>query len=206
MPFGLSSAAINSVRPTSTPNSALGGYHMLFNRLHVLRALALGDADAVRAARDAHADIFLPVRRIQTVDTDDDLGVAVVNRRQRVIQGEARRVLLVFGNGVLKIEHDGVAAIDISVLNQSRLLRVHEHHRAAQAETFRLRAFDHWITPPHGIPAALLSQLRNTAHSTRALSVQSSAPLSTTVTLPLFTSRRSRVSSTVWRICRRTDS
>ena len=99
---------------------------MLFNRLHVLRALALGDADAIRAARDAHADIFLPVRRIQTVDTDDDLGVAVVNRRQRVIQGEARRVLLVFGNGVLKIEHDGVAAIDISVLNQSRLLRVHE--------------------------------------------------------------------------------
>ena len=75
---------------------------MLFNRLHVLRAFALGDADAVRAARDAHADILLPVRGIQAVDADDDLGVAVVNRRQGVIQGEARRVLLVFGNGVLQ--------------------------------------------------------------------------------------------------------
>ena len=53
---------------------------------HIVRTLAFGDAHAVRAARDADADILLPVRRLESVHADKHLGLAVVDALQRVIE------------------------------------------------------------------------------------------------------------------------
>ena len=180
----------------------LGGLHGLFHRQHILGAFTLGDADAVGPARHADPDILLPVGGVQAVDADDDLGAAVVDGFEGVIQGEAGGVLLILRHRVLQIQHDAVAAVDVGVLDEARLLRVHEHHGAAQPETFRFRSRDHLTAPPQGMSFSEASALRNTAHSTRALSVQSKAPLSTTVTRAFFTPRRSSVSNTVALICR----
>ena len=67
-----------------------------------------------------------------------------------MVERKARRILLVLGDRVFEVEHDRVGAVDVRVFDQPGLLRVHEHHRAAQAELFRFRAGDHLISPPQG--------------------------------------------------------
>ena len=174
-----------------------GRFHGGLHGLHILDALTLGDADAVRPAGHAHPHVLLPVGGVQAVDAHDDLRVPIVHRLQGVVQGEACGVLLVLRHRVLQVQHDGVAAVDVGVLDEPRLLGVHKHHGPAQPEPLRSGTRDHRTTPPQGIFCSDAPQLRNTAHSTRAFRVQSRAPLSTTVTRASVTPRRSRVSSTV---------
>ena len=180
----------------------LGGLHGALHGQHVLGALALGDADAVGSAGHAHPDVLLPVGGVQAVDAHDDLGIAVVDGLQSVVQGEAGGVLLVLRHRVLQVQHNGVAAVDIGVLDQARLLGIHKHHCPAKSVLFRFFTFNHLTAPPHGISFSEAPLLLNTAHSTRAFSVHSNAPLSTTATLPLLTPSSSNVLITValiWR-------
>ena len=116
---------------------------MLLDQPHIVRTLAFGDAYAVRTARDADAHILLPMRRIKPVDAYNDLGITVVDALQRMIEREPCRVLLILRHGILKIEHDAVDAVDIRVLDESRPLRIHEHHRAAQTEPLRSGSWNH---------------------------------------------------------------
>ena len=53
------------------------------------------------------------------------------------------------------------------------------------------------MTPPHGMFFSEASQLLNTAHSTRAFSVQSSAPLSTTLTSSVMNQYGRQIRDTV---------
>ena len=55
-----------------------GGYSGLYG-LHVLGALTLGNADAVRPAGHAHPNILLPVGGVQAVDAHDDFRIPVVH-------------------------------------------------------------------------------------------------------------------------------
>ena len=170
--------------------------------MDILGAFALGDPDAVGTTGHTDTDVLLPVGGIQAVDPDNDLGRAVVNGGHGMVQAEPGGILLILGHGIFQVQHDGVASVDVGILDKAGLLGVHEHHGSAQAEPFGLGSFDHLMTPPQGMLAADTPQLRNTAHSTRALMVQSRAPLSTTVMWQLPTCSRSRVSSTValiWR-------
>ena len=59
--------------------------HFAYLTNHV-GVFALGDADAVSAAGHAHPDVLLPMGGIQTVDADNDLGIAVIDGLQSVIQ------------------------------------------------------------------------------------------------------------------------
>ena len=137
------------------------------------------------------------IRGIQAVDPDNDLGSAVVNGGQGVVQREPSGILLILGHGIFQVQHDGVASVDVGILDKAGLLGVHEHHGSAQAEPFGLGSSDHRTAPPQGIFSADAPQERNTAHSTRAFRVQSNAPLSTTVTRAFCTSKRSSVDRTV---------
>ena len=118
-----------------------------FNDLHVLGALGLGDADGIAAAGNGGADVFPPVGGIQTVDADDALAAAVVDGLQRVVEAEAGHILLVLGNSVFEVQHDGVGLVDVRVLDEAGLLRIQEHHRAAQALLVRII---HRMAPPQG--------------------------------------------------------
>ena len=113
----------------------------------VLGVLGLGDADGVAAAGHAGADVFPPVGGVQTVDADDPLGTAVIHGLQGVVQAEAGHVLLVLGHSVLQVQHQGVGFIDVRVLDEAGLLRIEEHHRAAQA---LLVGIVHRMAPPQG--------------------------------------------------------
>ncbi|MPM75291.1 hypothetical protein SDC9_122283 [bioreactor metagenome] len=178
-------------------------FNVFNDRPHVPGAFALGDADAVGPRRHADPDIFLPVGRIQAVDAHNALHAPVVDRGQRAVEREARRVLLVLGHRVFKVDHQGVRAVDIGILEQAQPLGIEKHHRAARALQPFPDLFGHLMAPPQGkaasgsVPAA-----RNAAHSRRAFSVHSSAPLSTTLTRASAMSRRFIVSSTqalIWR-------
>ena len=59
-----------------------------------------------------------------------------------MVEAEAGGVLLTLRDGVLQVEHDGVGAVDVGILDEAGLLRVHEHHGATQAVLLRLRASD----------------------------------------------------------------
>ena len=115
--------------------------------MDVLGVLGLGDADGVAAACHAGADVFPPVGGVQTVDADDLLGTAVIHGLQGVVQAEAGHVLLVLGHSVLQVQHQGVGLIDVRVLDEAGLLRIEEHHRAAQA---LLVGIVHRMAPPQG--------------------------------------------------------
>ena len=161
--------------------------HGRFHGMHILCALTLGDPNTVGTAGNADPNILLPVGGIQTVDPDNDFGAAVVNGGQGMVQAESCGILLILGHSVFQVQHNGVTAIDVGILDESGLLGVHEHHGSAQAEPFRLGSSDHLTAPPQGMLALEASQDRYTAHSTRALMVQSRAPLSTTVIRTLLT-------------------
>ena len=113
----------------------------------ILGVLGLGDADGVTAAGHAGADVFPPVGGVQTVDADDPLGAAVIHGLQGVIQAETGDILLVLSDSILEIQHQGVGLIDIGVFDQTGLLRIQEHHRAAQALLVRII---HRMAPPQG--------------------------------------------------------
>ena len=113
----------------------------------ILGVLGLGDADGIAAAGHAGTDVFPPVGSVQTVDTDDPLCTAVIHGLQGVIQAETGNIFLVFGHSVLQIQHQGVGLIDVRVLDEAGLLRIEEHHRAAQALLVRII---HRMAPPQG--------------------------------------------------------
>ena len=113
----------------------------------ILSVLGLGDADGIAAAGHTGADVFPPVGGVQTVDADDPLGAAVIHGLQGVVQAEAGDVLLVLGHSVLEVQHQGVSLIDVGVFDQTGLLRIQEHHRAAQALLVRII---HRMAPPQG--------------------------------------------------------
>ena len=113
----------------------------------ILSVLGLGDADGVAAAGHAGTDVFTPVGSVQTVDTDDALCTAVIHGLQGVIQAETGDILLVLGDSVLEVQHQGVGLIDVGVLDEAGLLRIQEHHRAAQALLVRII---HRMAPPQG--------------------------------------------------------
>ena len=113
----------------------------------ILSVLGLGDADGVAAAGHTGADVFPPVGGVQTVDADDPLGAAVIHGLQGVVQAEAGHILLVLSDSILKIQHQGIGLIDVLVLDEAGLLRIEEHHRAAQALFVRII---HRMAPPQG--------------------------------------------------------
>ena len=119
----------------------------LGHAVHILSVLGLGDADGIAAASHAGTDVFTPVGSVQAVDTDDPLSTAVIHGLQGVIQAETGNIFLVLGHSVLQIQHQGVGLIDVRVLDQAGLLRVEEHHRAAQA---LLVGIVHRMAPPQG--------------------------------------------------------
>ena len=149
---------------------------MFFDTLHIVCALTFCNAHPIRTAGDTDADIFLPVRRLEPVHADKHLSLAVINAPQRMIEREARRILLVLRHRILKVENNAVHTVDIGILNQARTLRIHEHHRTAETESLRSWSWNHWTAPPHGTFLSDIPALRKTAHSTRARIVQSRAP------------------------------
>ena len=116
---------------------------MFFDTLHVVCALTFCNAHPIRTTGDTDADIFLPVRRLEPVHADKHLSLAVINAPQRMIEREARRILLVLRDGILEVEDDAVHTVDVGILDESRTLRIHEHHRAAQTEPLRPWSWNH---------------------------------------------------------------
>ena len=97
---------------------------MLLYGMYVLCGLGLCDTDGISTACHADADIFLPVRGVQSVDADNALNSAVINFLQRMVQGVSCCILLVLCHCVLQIQHDGIRSVDVRILDQARLLAV----------------------------------------------------------------------------------
>ena len=133
---------------------AFGSKNRFFYLMHHSGAFTLRNTDTVSTTGYANAHVFLPVRRVEAVNTDNNFSIAVINALQRVIQAKARCVLLIFRYGVFQIEDDAVTAINVSVLNETRLLGIHEHHGTTQSIFLRLRSWYHFTIPPQGIFAA----------------------------------------------------
>mgnify|MGYP000204760055 CR=1 FL=1 len=102
----------------------------LFNGNNVPCAFAFGYAHAVRPRRHAYAHVLAPMRRIQPVYAHYHFRIAVINGFQRMIKRKPRRVLLVFRNRVLKVQHQTVCPVNERILYKPGLLRAEEYHGA----------------------------------------------------------------------------
>ncbi|MPM68812.1 hypothetical protein SDC9_115746 [bioreactor metagenome] len=94
-----------------------------------------------------------------------------MNRFERVVDQKPRRVLFTQRNGILQIEHQRVAAVNMRVAHHAGVVARHKQHRPAE--------FHHASRPQSN---AVSPVARWQAAVTRARIVQSSAPLSTALT------------------------
>ena len=61
----------------------------------------------------------------------DTLRVAVIDALEGVVDEEAGGVFLGQGNGVLKVEHYRVGAVDMGVGHHAGIVSRHEHHSSS---------------------------------------------------------------------------
>ena len=77
--------------------------------------LRFGDTDAVTTGKDGTANVFLPERGIDSVDTDHFLAILVVYGSEGMEKSKARSILFRKSNGILQVKNQGIRLIQIGV-------------------------------------------------------------------------------------------
>ena len=98
----------------------------------ILGGFGLGQADHMGPGPDDGLQILDAQAALQVVDADHQLLGAVIDAGQGVIHQEPRRILFPEGHGILQVEHDAIAAVDVGVPQHTRIVARHEQHTSAQ--------------------------------------------------------------------------
>ena len=77
-----------------------------FYDFYILCGLCLWNTDCIASTCDCTADIFFPVRCIQSVDSDNTFASSIVNGLKCMIKRKSCCVFLVLCNSIFKVKHD----------------------------------------------------------------------------------------------------
>ena len=93
-----------------------------FYYFYVLCGFCLWNTDRITAACYCAADIFFPVRSVQSVNSDNTFTSSIINRLKCMIKRKSGCIFLVFCNRIFQIKHDGIRFVNVRIFDQSRFL------------------------------------------------------------------------------------
>ena len=93
-----------------------------FYDFYILCGLCLWNTDCIASTCDCTADIFFPVRCIQSVDSDNTFASSIVNGLKCMIKRKSCCIFLVLCNSIFQIKHDRIRFVNIRIFDQSRFL------------------------------------------------------------------------------------
>ena len=118
----------------------------LFALDDVLCAFGLGHTQYMGTGADHGLDVGTTVGRIQRIDADHQLGGAVVDGLQGVVDQHTSRVLFGHGDRVLQVEHQRVGTVNMCVAHHAGVVARNEHHGAAQSLLFMHDSYLPYLT------------------------------------------------------------